>query len=164
DVVDGRGDVAVRDALGSWTFTPGGGGVVNVDPPQGHSLPLRVGIVRAPKRAQPGERVPITIALSKPARLRVEDGAPAIRRAGRGTVFWEAPDEPGSYEVTVVASAGPKESEQRQVPIQVVQDDAVTAAPEPREEPRGVAAGLIRLAIAVLLIGLVLAGLGSRIK
>ncbi|HEX2293938.1 MAG TPA: SpoIID/LytB domain-containing protein, partial [Actinomycetota bacterium] len=70
DVVDGRGDVAVRGALGSWTFTPGGAGVVRVEPPQGHSLALRVGIVRAPKRAAPGERVAITYALSKAARLR----------------------------------------------------------------------------------------------
>jgi hypothetical protein len=152
DVVDGRGNVAVRDALGSWTFVPGGGGVVTVRPPQGHSLPLRVGIVRAPKKADPGERVPITFALSKPARLRVGAGEPAVRRAGRGTVFWKAPDDPGSYEVTLVASAGPKESEE------------AAETPAPAGEPEGVGAGLLRLVIGALLIGLVATGLGSRIK
>ncbi|HEX2058126.1 MAG TPA: SpoIID/LytB domain-containing protein [Actinomycetota bacterium] len=163
DVVDGSGDVAVRDALGSWTFTPGGGGVVDVDPPQGHSLPLRVGIVRAPKSAEPGERVPITFALSKPARLRVEDGAPAVRRAGKGTVFWQAPAEPGSYEVTLVASAGPAE-EQRRIAIEVVQEEGATASPGPAEDGSGVRAGLVRLLVGAVLIGLVLAALGSRIK
>lgn len=164
DVVDGRGNVVVRDALGSWTFTPGGGGVVNVRPPEGNSLPLRVGIVKAPKKAEPGERVPITFALSKAARLSVDSGDPAVRRAGKGTVFWKAPAEPGSYEVTLIASAGPRESEERRVAIEVVQDAQATSTPAPRAERGGVGAGLIRLAIGALLIGLVATGLGSRIK
>jgi stage II sporulation protein D len=164
DIVDGRGDVAVRDALGSWTFAPGGGGVVRVEPPQGHSLPLRVGIVAAPKRAEPGERVPITFALSKPARLRVGSGDPRVHRAGRGRVFWTAPREPGSYDVTLVASAGPKESEERRVAIRVVAQDDATASSAPPEEGDGVGAGLVRLVVGALLIGLVIAGLGSRIK
>lgn len=164
DVVDGRGHVVVRDALGSWTFSPGGGGVVTVDPPQGHSLPLRVGIVKAPKRASPGERVAITFALSKPARLQVDSGEASVRRAGKGIVFWKAPREPGSYEVTLVASAGPRESEERRVAIQVVPDDepaAQTPAPDDRD---GVRSGLVRLLVGALLIGLVVTGLGSRIK
>ena len=164
DVVDGRGDVAVRDALGSWTFTPGGDGVVEVEPPRGHALPLRVGIVRAPKRAAPGERVPITFALSKPARLRVEGGTAGVRRAGTGTVFWRAPQEPGAYEVTLVASAGPRESERRQVAIEVVLVEGATATPGPPEESGGVAAGIVRLVIGAVLIGLVVASLGSRIR
>lgn len=165
DIVDGRGDVAVRDALGSWTFTPGGGGVVEVAPPPGHALPLRVGIVRAPRRAEAGERVPITYALSKPARLRIDDGDASVRRAGRGTVFWKAPAEPGSYEVALVASSGPRESEERRVDIRVVETDTAAEAPKtPPEDPGGVGAGLVRLAIAALLIGLVVIGLGSRIK
>lgn len=164
DVVDGRGDVAVRDALGSWTFTSGGGGVVRVDPPQGHSLPLRVGIVAAPKRAEPGERVPITFALSKPARLRVGSGDAAVHRAGRGRVFWTAPRDPGSYEVTLVASSGPGESEERRVEIRVVAQDEMTPPPAPPEERNGVAAGLIRLLVGAVLIGLLITGLGSRIK
>lgn len=165
DVVDGRGQVAVRDALGSWTFTPGGGGVVNVDPPQGHSLPLRIGIVRAPKKAGPGERVPITYALSKPARLQLAGRAASVRRAGRGTVYWKAPLEPGSYEVALVASSGPGESQERRVEIQVVQADEATEAPIPPSEDRdGVGAGLLRLLVGAVLIGLVLASLGSRIK
>lgn len=165
DVVDGRGDVAVRDALGSWTFTSGGGGVVEVAPPEGHSLPLRVGIVKAPKNAEPGQRVPITYALSKPARLRVAGGEPEVKRAGRGTVYWKAPAEPGAYEVALVASSGPRESQERSVRIRVVQSETATAAPAiPPEEDGGVATGLIRLLIAAVLIGLVLTGLGSRIK
>ncbi|MDQ4124539.1 MAG: SpoIID/LytB domain-containing protein [Actinomycetota bacterium] len=164
DVVDGRGDVAVSDALGSWTFTPGGGGVVRVDPPEGHSLPLRVGIVAAPKRAEPGERVPITFALSKPARLRVGSGEAAVHRAGRGRVFWTAPRDPGSYDVTLVASSGQGESEERRVEIRVVAQDEATPSSVPAEERDGVAAGLIRLLIGAVLIGLLITGLGSRIK
>lgn len=164
DVIDGRGNVAVRDALGSWTFAPGGGGVVTVDPPEGHSLPLRVGIVKAPKRAEPGERVPITFALSKPARLRIGSGDASVHRAGRGRVFWKAPEDPGSYEVTLVASAGPKESAERHVSIQVVRDEEATQTQAPPEARDGVGAGLLRLVIGALLIGLVVIGLGSRIK
>lgn len=164
DIVDGRGDVAVRDALGSWTFTPGGGGVVRVDPPEGHALPLRVGIVAAPKRAEPGERVRITFALSKPARLRVDDGAASVRRAGRGTAYWKAPQEPGRYPVTLSASSGPGEQQERSVEIRVVAQDAESPSPAPPEERGGVAAGLIRLLVAAVLIGLVIVGLGSRIK
>lgn len=165
DVVDGNGKVAVRDALGSWTFTPGGGGVVEVAPPEGHSLPLRVGIVKAPKSATAGERVAITYALSKPARLQLAGGDPSVRRAGRGTVFWKAPEEPGSYDVSLVASSGPNESEERRVEIRVVGDEASTEEPDaPPEERGGVAAGIVRLVIGAILIGLVVAGLGSRIK
>jgi hypothetical protein len=165
DIVDGRGDVAVRGALGSWTFAPGGGGVVTVDPPQGHSLPLRVGIIDAPKKASPGERVPITYALSKPARVRVGSGDAHVRRAGRGTVYWKAPREPGSYEVTLAAAAA-GEDEQRSVAIQVVPDaEAATETPvPPGERGGGVGAGLVRLLIGAILIGLVVTGLGSRIK
>ncbi|HYP23924.1 MAG TPA: SpoIID/LytB domain-containing protein [Actinomycetota bacterium] len=165
DIVDGRGDVAVRDALGSWTFTPGGGGVVRVDPPEGHSLPLRVGIVAAPKRAEPGERVPITVALSKPARLQVGSGDASVHRAGRGRVFWKAPRDPGSYEVTLVASSGPGESQERRLDIRVVAQEGATSAPiPPREGDGGVGGGLLRLLVGAVLIGLVIAGLGSRIK
>lgn len=164
DIVDGRGDVAVRDALGAWTFAPGGGGVVTVTPPQGHSLPLRVGIVRAPRRVEPGERVPITFALSKPARLRIGSGEPSVRRAGKGTVYWKAPPEPGSYDVMLVASAGPRESEERRVEIRVVQGETpATGAPGPPEERDGVGAGLVRLLIGAVLIGLVVSTLGRRI-
>ncbi|MDQ4025736.1 MAG: SpoIID/LytB domain-containing protein, partial [Actinomycetota bacterium] len=62
DVVDGSGDVAVRDALGSWTFTPAGNGAIAVQPPPGDALPLRVGFVRAPAKVSAGERVRIEFA------------------------------------------------------------------------------------------------------
>jgi stage II sporulation protein D len=168
DIVDGRGNVAVRGALGSWTFAPGGGGVVNVQPPQGHSLPLRVGIVRAPDEVSPGQRVPITFALSKPARLAIapdgDAGDAPVRRAGKGTVFWTAPLDEGSYEVTLVASSGPKESEERNVRIRVVDDGVAAETPVGRPEDRGVVEGLVRLALGVLLMGLAVVALGSRIK
>jgi stage II sporulation protein D len=169
DVVDGRGEVAVRGALGTWTFTALGDGVVGVRPPQGHSLPLRVGVVDAPARAAPGERIPITFALSKPARLAVAAGDSVdaskarVRRAGRGTVYWRAPEEAGSYEVTLVASAGAGESQRRTVEIDVVADTAAPAPPAP-ERGGGIAAGLLRLAVGVLLVSVVVAGLGSRIR
>ncbi|MDQ3957364.1 MAG: SpoIID/LytB domain-containing protein, partial [Actinomycetota bacterium] len=116
DVLD-RDGVAIPDALGTWTFAPAGAGVVSVRPPKGHALPLRLVFVRAPKEVTPGARVSIEFALSKPARLGIEGARPAaVRAPGRGRLDWRAPDEPGSYEVTVVASAG-RESERRSLEI-----------------------------------------------
>ena len=168
DVVDGRGRVAIRDALGSWSFSPGGDGVVTVEPPPGHALPLRVGIVDAPKTAPAGRRVGITYALSKAARIHVESDSEnrspvQVRRPGRGTIFWEAPEEPGSYEVVLVASAGRNESERRKVAIRVV-GEREAAPPAASGSDESVSGGLVRLAIGVLIGGLVIVVLGSRIK
>ena len=169
DVVDASGEVAVRGALGSWTFTPAGGGAVAVQPPPGNALPLRVGFVKAPRKVSTGERVRIEFALSKAARLRVEhpgtgeQRAASLRRPGRGSVVWKAPPEPGEYEVTLVASAGPRESDSRSVSIRVVGDRTV-GPPLAPDDDSGVAAGLVRLALGVLFLGLVVVALGSRIK
>ncbi|MDQ3915967.1 MAG: SpoIID/LytB domain-containing protein [Actinomycetota bacterium] len=169
DVIDATGDVAVRDALGSWTFTPAGDGVIAVRPPPGHALPLRVGFVRAPARVSAGERVEIEFALSKAARLRLEQpgtaaGGARLRRPGRGSLVWKAPAEPGEYELTLVASAGPRESHSRSVSIRVVGDGDGGSPLAPDDGDRGMAAGLARLALGALLLGLVIVALGSRIR
>ncbi|HEV2755444.1 MAG TPA: SpoIID/LytB domain-containing protein [Actinomycetota bacterium] len=168
DVVDGNGDLAVRDALGSWTFTPAGDGAVAVQPPPGDALPLRVGFVRTPKKVSAGERVPIEFALSKAARLWVQHpgatvGGARVRRPGKGTVVWKAPEEPGRYEVALVASAGRGEADRRSVGIRVVADRKV-GPPLAPDDDGGTGAGLARLAVGVLLMGLVVVALGSRIR
>ncbi|MFN2587669.1 MAG: SpoIID/LytB domain-containing protein [Actinomycetota bacterium] len=168
DIVDRTGDVAVRDALGSWTFTSAGDGVVAVQPPPGNTLPLRVGLVRAPAKVSAGERVRIEFALSKAARLRLvhpgaSPGEAKLRRPGRGTVTWKAPPDPGEYELTLVASAGPRETDARSVSIRVVAGRGTGRALAP-EDDGGIAAGVARLAVGILLLGLVVVTLGSRIN
>lgn len=168
DVVDGNGDVAVRDALGSWTFTPAGDGAVTVQPPPGDALPLRVGLVRAPAKVSVGERVRIEFALSKAARLWVQPPAATaddarVRRPGRGTVVWKAPAEPGEYKVTLVAAAGRREADRRSVDIRVVEGRKVGPPLAPGDDS-GVGEGLARLALGALLLGLVVVALGSRIR
>jgi stage II sporulation protein D len=169
DVVDATGEVAVRDALGSWTFTPAGNGAVAVQPPPGDALPLRVGLVRAPKRVSPGERVPIEFALSKAARLYVQRpgatvGGARVRRPGKGTVLWRAPAQPGEYRVALVASAGRREVDRRSVGIRVVAAGGDEGAALPPGDDAGSGGGLARLAVGALLLGLVVVALGSRIR
>ncbi|HET7481786.1 MAG TPA: SpoIID/LytB domain-containing protein, partial [Actinomycetota bacterium] len=72
EVVDGRGNVLVRRALGTWSFTSAGPGAVAIHPPQGFGLPLRVGIVDAPKRVLVGASTFLTVALSRPAQVKTE--------------------------------------------------------------------------------------------
>jgi stage II sporulation protein D len=111
-IVDGRGRTIIEEALGEWTFIYSALDVVALDPPKGFGLPLRVGIVRAPETVAPGARARVTIALSRPARIRAttdgtaSKGQAAVAEAGRHEVEWQAPDEPGSYRVRVEATAG----------------------------------------------------------
>ncbi|MGH2807482.1 MAG: SpoIID/LytB domain-containing protein [Actinomycetota bacterium] len=137
-IVDGRGKVLVPRALGSWTFRSAGSGAVAIDPPRGYGLPLEVGIVRAPKRVIVGEPTFLTVALSRPAKVRTQtDESPTgyrdpgveIKEAGKRRVVWLAPLEEGRYRVRVRARAGPalKLSE----PVEIV----VRAAASPPSGP-----------------------------
>jgi stage II sporulation protein D len=162
-LVDGRGREVVRSALGTWRFFAAGRGAVRVRPPEGFGLPLEVGIVAAPEVVDEGEETNITVALSKPARvLAVTAGEqrprPSIRSAGRRSVPWTAPREPGVYEVRVRAEAGRRRStdvtsiEVRAAPAG---DDARAAPSEPAEpEPGGFR---LVLALALISIAVVLA-------
>jgi stage II sporulation protein D len=124
-LVDGRGRVLVKRALGTWTFDWAGGGAVAVHPPRGFGLPLDVGIVRAPRDAEVGERVRITIALSRPARVQTltrgaaQPSSPELEAAGRREVEWRAPSSPGVYAVRVRASTGGKTRRSEPVKIEV---------------------------------------------
>ena len=141
-VVDGRGRTLARRALGTWRFRWGGQGIVEVDPPRGFGLPLRVAIVRAPKSIGIGEPAYITIALSRPARVRTRTAAPTgyddpgarIQSAGRRRVVWLAPLEPGSYEIQVEASTGGARRRSEPVEVAVI-EPAMAEAPPPEEEP-----------------------------
>ena len=132
-IIGADGNTIVKEALGTWAFRFGGGGVVAVDPPRGYGLPLDVGVVRAPKKVDPGERVSITYALSRPARVKaVAEGVDRpssfdVSGAGRNRLSWRAPNEPGRYSLKVVARAGGR-TEKDGTSIEVV---AAAEQPEP---------------------------------
>ena len=142
EIIDGRGRTLVGNALGTWRFRWGGSGVVSIDPPRGYGLPLQVGIVRAPKRVEVGESVFLTVALSRPARVRTvtkaatayEDPGVRIAAAGRRRIVWPAPLEEGLFKVRVEARAGPTRRRTSPVEIEVFSkpplDDPEVEAPE----------------------------------
>lgn len=126
-IVDGRGRTLVKNALGRWGFAWGGTGVVRISPPEGFGLPLRVGLVRAPKRVQVGATVFLTVALSRPAKVRTVTRAPTAYRdpgvtltdPGRQRIMWAAPLEEGRFSVRVEATAGGTRSRTKPVEIEV---------------------------------------------
>ena len=136
-IVDGRGQTLARDAIGTWTFRYAGSGAVSIEPPQGYGLPLRLGVVDAPKRVKPGGRGFFTITLSQPAKVRLlaqptsASTAPVVKRAGRTKLMWRAPKKPGRYVVRVLASARS---------IERTSDRIEIAVPDPPEEAAGEAA------------------------
>ncbi|MDQ3939734.1 MAG: SpoIID/LytB domain-containing protein [Actinomycetota bacterium] len=168
-IVDGRGKTLVRRALGTWSFSPAGAGAVAISPPRGFGLPLEVGIVKAPKRVIVGQPAFLTVALSRPAKVRTatadsptgyRDPGVEIKDAGRRRVVWLAPLEEGRYRVRVYARAGP--ILERSEPVDIVvreaaatRDlDAGSGAGEPQaSSPRVVAwavAGAAGLALLLL--------------
>ena len=156
-IVDARGATVVANALGTWGFRRAGTGAVAIDPPRGFGLPLRVGIVAAPERVEIGESVPVTIALSRPARVSVADeGGSEVLGAGRRRVVWQAPAVVGDHRVTIVADDGRRK--RRASTIVAVEEPAVEeaaeATPEAEEEsdpPLPLAFGALALLIAVAL-------------
>ena len=132
-IVDGTGRTIVPEALGTWAFRYGGSGAVSIVPPRGYSLPLKLGVVKAPKKVVPGTRTIFRIALSRPARVRivskpaVEGTDPVVRSAGKTAVAWKAPKEPGNYTLHVEAVA--RGVKRRSPPVEVQ-----VAEPAPDEE------------------------------
>ena len=126
-IVDGRGRTLVADGLGDWTFRWAGAGVVSIDPPQGFGLPLQVGLVDAPSRVEVGDTVFLTVALSRPAKVRTVTQAPTayddpgvrVAKAGRQRIMWPAPLEEGRFDVLVEARTGAARSRTRSVEIEV---------------------------------------------
>lgn len=183
DIVDGTGRTIVKEALGTWTFRYGGSGAVGIVPPRGYSLPLKLGVVTAPKQVAPGKRITLRIALSRPARVRivadpaVERVDPVVRSAGKTTIAWKAPREPGDYTLRVEAMS--RSVKRRSPPLQVVvaeppaPQEPAAAQPEPEaaedlaaEEGDGrddvTALGLIALA-ALLLVAVATIVLAAKI-
>ena len=174
-IVDGRGRTLVNDGIGSWNFRWAGAGVVEIDPPQGYGLPLTVGIVKAPKRVEVGESVYLTVALSRPARVRTvtraatayEDPGVRIAAAGRRRIVWPAPLEEGRFSVRVEARAGPTRSRTRPVEIEVF-SKPLAAGPETdaggadeddsESSPGGTSALLIALEVAAVIAVLLVVG------
>ena len=141
-IVDGRGKTLVADALGSWVFRYAGSGAVQIDPPPGYGLPLRIGVVNAPTSVEPGELAFFTIALSKPAKIRIVTapaGAPprdlSVRGAGRKKVAWRAPTTPGAYSVRVTASTATASKRSEKIEITVTEPPSPSPSPSVAESP-----------------------------
>ena len=131
-IVDGRGKTLVKDALGTWDFDHAGAGAVSIDPPQGYGLPLQVGLVGAPQQVEVGEPAYLTVALSRPAKVRTmtsastgyDDPGARVAAAGRRRIVWLAPLEPGVFDIRVEATAGGTRSRTEPVRIKVAEADA----------------------------------------
>jgi stage II sporulation protein D len=160
-IVDGRGRTLVREALGTWTFRFAGGGAVAVNPPRGYGLPLRVGVVSAPEEVEPGDEVPITLALSKPARVRTLGARAEVLEAGRREVVWTAPEEPGTYEVVVEASANGRTRRAEAVSVAVRSQSEADAAGAPEEAAPSEA---VRWPLVIIGAALVLVGVGMAVR
>jgi hypothetical protein len=174
DIVDGRGKTIVRGALGTWNFAWAGDGAVAIDPPAGYGLPLEVGIVNAPRRVKVGEAAFLTVALSRPAKVRTEtstsptgyrDPGVEVRDAGRRRVVWLAPLEEGRYRVRVRARAGP--TLRRSEPIEIIVTPAVARAVDepddrPADENQNRPPYVLIVALAAGFLGVVIALLVAR--
>jgi hypothetical protein len=172
-LVDGRGRVALDEALGTWSFTPSGAGVVAVTPPTGFGLPLTIGIVRSPREARVGEAIQFTFALSKPAQVRTVTSGPAgyrdasarVHDAGRRKIRWKAPTAPGRYEVVIEARAGPRVRRTPSMKVLVTAAEEVESgrgSDRAAEESRGSQLLVVAIAIGLLTVGALI--LASRIR
>ncbi len=162
--IEAGGESVVRDALGTWRFVPSDG-ATEIRPPEGFGLRLQIGVVEADETIGPGGRATLRFALSKPARVSVAgtDEPGEIFAAGTHSFPWVGPSEPGLYEVSLSARAGPQKDSTKPITIEVVSNvvptEAVAGSGGDRTEPaRGgldlFQIGLIALA-AVVVIGLV---------
>lgn len=134
--IESEGEPVVEDALGTWRFTSAGG-ATEIRPPQGFGLRLRVGVVEAPEKMEPGDTATIDFALSKPARVAIagsEEDAP-IFDAGTQSLTFTAPMEPGTIELVLEAAAGPEKDSSEPVSIEVVPLSSPTAQAAPAPEP-----------------------------
>jgi SpoIID/LytB domain protein len=161
-IVRAGGGLLVPRALGTWTFTAESSGRITLAPPEGWGRPLAIELVRAPRRVRAGERAPVTVTLTSPARVAVAtvgEGvvAPArTRDAGTRRVSWVAPPSAGTYRVRVEASDGGARRATEGVRIRVL------AAPEggaPDIEEAG--GGPLPWIAAAVLLGLVSLGAAS---
>ena len=170
EVVDGLGRTLVERALGDWTFGWNGEGAVAIDPPRGFGLPLRVGLVDAPKRVQVGETVFLTVALSRPAKVRTvtradtayDDPGVKIADAGRRRIIWAAPLEEGDFQVHVEARSQAKRVRTEPVTIEVFSKPRAAGSSPAPAEPDGPETGRFPLLLVgagafVLLLGGILA-------
>jgi hypothetical protein len=171
NLLDGRDRVLVRGAVGTWRFSWTDEGIVSVDPPRGYRLPLRVGVVRAPSSALPGEPARLTIALSRPAVVRAlsQDGtepAPGAERvldAGRRVVVWRAPTDSGRYEVRIEAASGGVSRQSEAVEIMVASDARLQPPGVQEEQEEGDVVVPVLVAVVLLILGGA-AGLARRMR
>jgi SpoIID/LytB domain protein len=171
DLLDGNDRVLARGAVGTWHFSWTHEGIVSVDPPRGYRLPLRVGVVRAPTRALPGQPARFTIALSRPAVVRAlsqdgaepTSGAQRVLDAGRRVVVWRAPTDPGRYEVRIEAMSGGVSRQSEVVEITVASDTQPAPQGRPKEGDEGDVVVPVLVAVVLLILGGA-AGLARRMR
>jgi SpoIID/LytB domain protein len=169
-IVDARGKTLVPDAIGTWKFNFGGSGVISIDPPRGHGLPLHVGIVDAPREVGIGEAAFLTVALSRPAQVRTvtpsaptgfDDPGERVKNAGRQEIPWLAPLEEGSYTVRVSARAGPARRVSEAVTIEVRADPSLADEGQPLDERDDSGIPLLVLIAALVAVLALLVGVAA---
>jgi SpoIID/LytB domain protein len=112
-IVDGRGHLVARRALGTWTFASAGSGAVELRAPKEWGRPPGIALERVPVTVPAGGTVRLRFRLAAPARVRAEASGPgpvttavAITDSGSGRLRWRAPKRPGRYRLVLVASDG----------------------------------------------------------
>jgi stage II sporulation protein D len=140
-ILDASGRTLAPDALGTWVFSYGGAGAIGIQPPPGYNLPLRIGVVKPPKRVAVGARTTLRITLSRPARVNVVGGPrvastdPVVRAAGKRELSWKAPKEPGTYTISVAATARGTKRRSEPFKVEVWEPQERSADSSQAEEP-----------------------------
>ena len=157
-LVDASGDALVDSAVGTWSLSWDGPGVVSVTAPAGIERPLKMRVVSAPEQIATGSPARIMLELSRPAEVVVTGGGrsfgPAIGAAGRDRLTWRAPATPGSYQVQVRADAGAGRRARAEITIDVV---GAENPPRASGDPSGSGAA----AIVGAVLGLALIAIGG---
>jgi len=163
-LVDATRTTLLDRALGTWRFSLGATGAVDIAAPPRWGRPLQVRVVRAPERVAAGARVRVVIELSTPASVTItatsrrSRGRGATLDAGSGLVSWRAPRKGGRYDVRVRARTAGQARATAPFEIQVVprrasggNDRAVA----------GEGAGVVVWLAAIVLLGLTAVGAAS---
>ena len=181
-LIDGKGNVLVQNALGTWGFQYTGGNTIaitpgDIGPPPDTFKPkkklptvgtsINVKILEAPKTVLAGDSAPLTIDISKPAKVstvtsgssKLADLNIELEDKGRGRIAWVAPLEPGRYKVRVTATSGsgagrssPVEIQVKNNPGEVEPGPPTEAAPPELDDAEEVSAPLVLSAGLLLLV------------
>ena len=162
-LIDATGRVVVPRAYGTWRFTEGSGGTLEVGAPPGFGRVPAIALLDPPRRVVAGQPVRLVVRLAAPARVTATASGPGVARAAvavgdRGVrrVEWRAPRKPGIYRVRLTASSGPGREATARGRIAVVAADDV-----PEESPATDGWSAIATLAGALLLVTVAVGAGA---